>query len=445
MTEIVPQVALALQTVFTQVADRAARESGFVQRESKITGNLFVQTLVFGWLRNPQAPLEELALTARHLGVPVSPQALDQRFGPRAAACLRQTLEAAVTHMITADPAALPLLQRFPGGVCLLDSTSVTLPDALADHWPGCGGTTADDGQAALKLFVRWNLTDGGLSGPFLHAGRTAEQTCDAQAGPLAPGTLRLADLGFFSLAKLQALSAQKVHWLTRWQPGTKLYDADGHADTLAELLARQTTDRVDVSVALGAEQRLPCRLLAVRVPPAVVAQRERRRQARRSKQGRRKAKKPRPDQLALLHWNVYVTNVPLDLLTLDEALVLARCRWQIELLFKLWKNEGRLDESRSGKPWRILCELYAKLLGMVVQHWLLLSGCWSQADRSLVKASRVVRQNVMSVANVLTQGHLVRRELQILAKRLTDACRIRRRPKDPPTHHLLRSLSEAA
>lgn len=48
------------------------------------------------------------------------------------------------------------------------------------------------------------------------------------------------------------------------------------------------------------------------------------------------------------------------------------RVRWQIELLFKLWKNEGHIDSWRSEKPWRIPCELYAKLIAMVIQHWIL-------------------------------------------------------------------------
>lgn len=445
MSDTLATVARALQTVFTHTADEVAHTSGFVQRESKITGNLFVQTLTFGWLRNPQASLDELAMTARQLGTSVSPQAIDQRFGPRAADFLRQVLEAAITQVVTAEPAALPVLQRFPGGVSVLDCTSIILPDALADLWPGCGGSTAADGQAALKLHVRWNLTDGGLSGPRLHAGRTADQTCDAAAEPLAPGTLRLADLGFFSLDKLHAYSAQQVYWLTRWQLGTKLYDVDGQACTLAELLARQTSDQLDVPVHVGAEQRLPCRLIAVRVPPAVAAQRRKRLVEKQRKKGRRKSKQMRPDRLALLDWNVYLTNVPVEMLSLVEALVLARCRWQMELLFKLWKSEGRLDESRSANPWRILCELCAKLLGMVVQHWLLLVGCWKQPDRSLVKSARVVRSHALSIAVILTHGHLVRRTLLVLADDLTKAGRIRARRRDPPTHQLLRSLDEAA
>jgi hypothetical protein len=46
----------------------------------------FNQTLVFGFLANPQATLEELTQTAATLGVEISPQALDQRF--TAAACI---------------------------------------------------------------------------------------------------------------------------------------------------------------------------------------------------------------------------------------------------------------------------------------------------------------------------------------------------------------------
>jgi hypothetical protein len=53
----IPQVARAMQTVLTTKADAVAKATKFVQRESKMTGAIFTQTLVFGWLAKPQSSL----------------------------------------------------------------------------------------------------------------------------------------------------------------------------------------------------------------------------------------------------------------------------------------------------------------------------------------------------------------------------------------------------
>src|ERR1051326_5794890 len=145
----IPDVVTALIDVFTEVADRAALDSGFVRRQSKLNGQTFVQALTFGWLHNPDATLDELSHTTTTLGVTITPQGLDKRFGPRSATCLRQVLQSAVGRVIAADPATTDILRRFPGGVCLLDSTVVRLPDALATHWRGCGGT--EIGRASCR------------------------------------------------------------------------------------------------------------------------------------------------------------------------------------------------------------------------------------------------------------------------------------------------------
>jgi hypothetical protein len=438
MASSVEDVAEALQSVFLVTAEEAARPAGFVRRTSKLTGPLFVQTLTFGWLANPHATLEELAQTAASLNVSISPQALDQRFTPQAAAFLQAVLQDAVSRVITSDPVAVPILQRFPGGVCLLDATSLTLPDELAQVWRGCGGKLPHGGRSAVKWQVRLNLLNGELAGPFPEAGRASDQSSVLQHAPLAPGTLRLADLGYFCLENLADLSRQEVYWLSRLEFGTRLYDVAGTKWTLVDLLKQQGTDTVDLQVWIGAKDRVPGRLVAERVPPAVAAQRRARLLKKASKKGHRLD----PQRWALAEWTVYITNVPVTMLSWKEALVLGRCRWQIELLFKLWKNEGHIDESRSGKPWRILCEVYAKLLGMVAQHWMLLVSCWPHPDRSLTKASRTVRAHARMLVVALEVGYLVCRTLHALQRCLQTGCRVNKRRRDPPTHQLLRSLA---
>ena len=61
--DIISQVTCAMQTVFA-VADVAAVTSGFLKRKRKLTGSGMVQTLVLGWLSNPQSTYDELAQTA---------------------------------------------------------------------------------------------------------------------------------------------------------------------------------------------------------------------------------------------------------------------------------------------------------------------------------------------------------------------------------------------
>jgi hypothetical protein len=440
MATILAEVAEALQIVFTSTANAAADRTGFVQRTSKLTGAAFVQALTFGWLANPQATLEELAQAAGTAGVSLSPQALEQRFTPQAAACLLEVLQTAVARVLTADPVAIPILQRFAGGVTLLDSTTIALPEALASLWPGCAGaTSAAGGRASLKLQVRWDLLHGSLHGPSVHAGRSSDRRSPMALAPLPKGTLHLADGSYFRVARLQQLSAEGVFWLSRLLPRTALYGEGRPAQTITELLANEQTAVVDVPVRMGKNCQVPCRLVAVRVSPHVAAQRrERLRQTI-----RRRHRQTHPDCWTFTEWTVYVTNVAADLLTVPEALVLARCRWQIELLFKLWKTYGRIDASRSEQPWRVLCEVYAKLLGMVVQHWILLISCWSYPDRSLAKASATVRRHALNLAAVIAQRQLVAKTLEIIQRCLQRGCRVNRRVQKPSTFQLLLDLTE--
>ena len=64
--DIISQVTSAMQTVLTKVADAAAITSGFLKKKRKLTGSVFVQTLVFGWLANPDSTYDELDQRAHH-------------------------------------------------------------------------------------------------------------------------------------------------------------------------------------------------------------------------------------------------------------------------------------------------------------------------------------------------------------------------------------------
>lgn len=427
------------QTLLTTTADDVAIRSGCVRRQRKLSGASLAQALLFGWLANPQATLEEVAQMAQRGGVQISPQGLEQRFTPAAATFLRQLLERAVAQaLVPAGPAAaVPLLQRFVE-VDVLDSTVVSLPAALADCWAGCGGGhQPGQGTAAVKVQLMLDLLGGRLRGPELQAGRAQDRAAQLAHTGLPAGALRLADLGYFDLETLATYSAQGVWWLSRLRAGTVVrLEPEAAPLVLRQCLpqwAPQPGDGADFPVMLG-ERRVAARLLVERVPPEVAAAR---REAL-EKEARRQGQPVSQERLALADWTLLVTNAPATLLRREEAFVLAAARWQIELFFKLWKGAGALATWRSTKPWRILCEFYAKLLGLLFQHTLLVLSCWQAPDRSLPKAMRTIRLEIGHLASVFAHHALLVAAVTTVQRCLALGCRITKRRGKPATYQRL-------
>jgi hypothetical protein len=429
-------LAHALQTVLTTDAEAAARASGFTRRESKLGGATFTQTMVFGCLARPCPTLEDLAQTAAACGQPVQPQALDQRFSPAAAECLRQVLAAAVRQVVAAQPAAIPLLRRF-NGVWVRDSTPVVLPDALRDVWPGCGGR-GDMSRAGIKLQVRLDLCTGALAGPVADPGRTADAKSGLSDADLPAGALRIADLGYFDLDAFAGLGRRGAFWLSRYQEYLVLSTPTGAQQRidLAGWLTSREGATFDLPVLAGAEDRLPCRLVGFRVPPAVAAQRHRRLREKAGKRGRQVG----AHRLRLAEWNLYLTNLPAEKATPTEVQVLARARWQVELLFKRWKSGSGLGQSRSEKPYRQLCEVFATLIAVVVQHWVTVTHVGLQPGRSLTKAVVAVRRYAWAMAGALTDGPSLCRVLEAIGRCLWVAARVNRRRTAPATFQILQT-----
>jgi len=247
-------------------------------------------------------------------------------------------------------------------------------------------------------------------------------------------------------------------YWLTAATAVTRLFDARGQCWDLVSFLRAQTGEEVDVQVSLGKRERLPVRLIARRVSPEQAKRRRanatrsvegkpkgiqrpnvRKRRAAGDKRHRqRKQRKTGKARMQLLEWTILLTNVPKALLSVDEALVLARCRGPIELCWKLWKQVGKVDTWRSAKPYRILTEIYAKLLGCLITHWLTLLECWQAPNRSTVKARQVMQWMApvlaLGVAGVVPLEMMVQRTSSSMAT----GCTVNARRKRPAAYQLV-------
>lgn len=423
-----------MQLTLGPVLDAIGRQTGVIQRQRKFTGGSLLKTVVLTLMESPKATTDDYVATSAQLGVKVTSVAVEKRFTDKLVVFLRKALEHVLENAVAAESGVVPLLEKFTA-VEVGDSSTVTVPDDYEAEFPGCGGK-ADSGKAAVKIQVTWELRAGKLTKLAVEPGRHSDAKSEAVDDPVTPGSLTIRDLGYFSLKRFGALSQGGAYWISRWQQGTAVFDAQGRPLELLQYLRRQPGNQpVDVSITLGAVERLGCRLIALRVPQEMSDRRRQKAYEKAQKHGR----KPTQEHLDWCDWTVYLTNCLEDLLTWKEVVVLYRTRWQIELMFKLWKSHNHLAAFR--ETWSAverMAVFWAKLIGVVLQHWLLLTSTWADPRRSHWKAARIIRKWIVTLTEALDDIDRLIRTLEDMAATISAVARKKLQRKRPSSFQLL-------
>lgn len=455
----VSQVSEAMQWVLNEYPHSIEKKTGFVQRSTAILdGVTFVRGLVLGWMAEPEASYSQLRSCLATLGVDITSQALEQRFGPASVELLKEVLGEGMKQVISHEGVVPELFARF-NGVYSQDGSIVALPASMKEQYPGCGGKSPEAGLSSLRLEVRFELSHGGMSGPWLTAGREAEHKGAAREEHLPAGSLFVGDGNYFTLSSMRVRGEAGGYWLVPAKANLHFSDAQGIKTDVVSYLKKHAQEKVvDVQIQAGLKDRLPCRLIAIHL------NREQRRikarytvyqpakskgvqtcgpkgakPTKKSGKSRRKSKRTSRSRLQIADWAILLTNVPAELLSAQEALVVMRCRWQIELLWKLWKQYGKIDAWRSGKPARIETEIYAKLLGLLIQHWVTILGCWQDPQRSLRKAQQVTQWGACVLGFALIGEMSLSRVIHRITGAMRKGCHIDSRRKKPNTYQLIR------
>jgi len=424
-------LAPKIQTFFTQTAQTVARSIGFVERVSKLTGALFLQTLTFGFLDKPDASLSELTETSSDLGVRITKQGLQTRID-NAVPYLKEMFQQALTLFRNELPLDLKTLHQFTA-IFLTDSSTVALPDALKDEFPGCGGNGPD---AAVKIQLTFEFLCGVLAGICLQPGRSPDQSYTGELEAILPGALYVNDLGYFVLSRFRTLDERKAYFLSRFDTQTALFTATGEPLDLLTWLRTHSELQFEQEVQIGNHEHLPCRMVVVCVPQEVAD--ERRRKAYET--ARRKGRTPSARHLELMNWSLFITNVPATMLTLRQVVTLYSVRWQIELIFKLWKSECALDRVAGRHRARVLSELYAKLIGIALMQFLLAPYRVGERELSVVKVVHIIQHHVPHLIERLGNLEQLTETLQDLAQRFLQNGMKDKRQKRLTTYQELRA-----
>lgn len=434
--QIIAKVGVALQQVLGKEAEQAGRYSGVIARKRKFTALSLARTFVLGFLQNPKASDEDLAQMAAQCGAAVTPQAIDQRHTPKLAAFLKELFVQATKLVVGSKKALAPLLERF-SSVTILDSSTITLSDEMREEYPGCGGSHGG-GKSALKLQTELDLRSGAIEHVEIEPGRSPDGATIRQSARRGRGSLRITDLGYFNAAVFAEMTKEGEYFLSRLQFGTSVLLPEIGAVELLPWLQCQPGPFVDRPILLGKEQRLPCRLIAWRLPKE---QANRRRQKLRRESVSKYGKEPSAERLAWCDWTILVTNVPIEAMTPEEAAILYRARWQVELLFKRWKGQDLVAVLKGSTVVRQMVGVWSRLLAALAQHWLLIASVWGDPTKSLSKACEATRKFVGRLATSIENPAELARMLAELDATLAKTCRRNKRSK-PGTFELLNDVS---
>jgi hypothetical protein len=380
--------------------------------------------------------LNDLVQSSDELGITITESGLHQRLNDQAVRFMKLLLERSIQRF--QDRQRLPgeVLRHF-SQVNVLDSSIVTLPETLREQFRGVGWR---GGVAAAKLQLSFDYLSGALNALEVTSARTPDQTCQLHRQQACPQSLQLFDLGYFDQQVLADLDHQQAYFISRLQTQTALYPTAEASEALdlRALLPAQLEPCGERQVYLGRLTRLPVRLVFERLPPTVVAARRRTAKLKARKHGQTCSER----LLALLEWSLFITNVPADFLTPDQVLIVYRVRWQAELVFKLWKSQAKLKHVPPCKPARVLCQFYARLLAVVLFHWLVAPWRFAHSlELSLPKAFRILQRYASRLLQAMaTHWVLMPACLQHLADAFLRFAPKNIRKKAPSTYQLLLS-----
>jgi len=345
-----------------ELVEEAARETGFVKRESKLTGLLFLSVFTFGMGIYGKPTLAQLiGLLDKILPKPdISREALHLRINEKAVEFFKYMLSKAIDIKIP-ENLVLETVKSFKR-ILIADSASFELPEQLADIFKGSGGDASD---AAVKIQFCYDLKSGQFF-YIIEDGTSPDNKYENSfAGQAEEGDLIIRDSGYFNKHVFVEIAGKGGYYLSRWKTGVNLYVKDENGkttdfDILKFLRKIKGYGVFEIEVYLYKQGKYSkTRLIIEKAPEQVKNMRLRNINRANLRKGRVISKQTK----ILQGFNLHISNAPEEMLPKKHVRTLYGIRWQIELVFKKWKSCFHLDDVSGIRKERIECMLYAKLL----------------------------------------------------------------------------------
>jgi hypothetical protein len=321
--------------------DRLCQEWGVIERQRKLNLGMLVRAMVIAAGTPGGAYQADILRSYLECEVPRVTRAAFYRWFDEP---LEQFMAALADRALAYAQAQQVDLPGPLSGVqdwYIVDSTTVTVRDALLEEFPGTGD------YAALKVH---KVLSVGCGAPVRYHFSPAREhdSRHLQIDESWRGYGLLADLAYASLARLRACEAHcvrfvirlkdnwkpKVDYIARGQVTREFFPGTDFDALLNDETLRLDGQAIDADVHIGGEKHpLHLRLVGVQTPKG---------------------------------YGFFLTNLP-PRLGPRQVADLYRVRWEVELSMKLDKSVHRLDEVDSERPCSLKTLLHASLMASTI------------------------------------------------------------------------------
>ena len=342
-----------------------SKSNGFIKRLRKIRPIPLIEAVLFSNEDPSKVSLNDIAMYLNFkFGIKLTRQAIKKRFNKNATNFLKQVLEG-LLHSNLEDKVPVFSHSCFER-ITIKDSTCNQLPDQFKSVYPGSGGSGS---KSAVRIQFEYdlkNLKVPELSvSPFNH--QDLHNSKETISG-VRKNDLVLRDLGYISLEVLKMIDASEAWYISRLNPNiSKVYDAaTGKLLDFAkteQYMRRNNLSLIEKEVLLG-DEKYKTRLVLELVPDEVKAGRIRNAE----KYAKRKSRQIAKQRKAKFGLNLFLTNCPSKMIAAGEVRRIYGIRWQIEMIFKAWKQNIQFHKIKKMSIDRYEFLLYSKLIVIMLQ-----------------------------------------------------------------------------
>lgn len=316
--------------------EQRAWECGYYKRSPQ---KLTISSIVEGFWMMQKNGVNTLRNWAVFSGVQLSSTVTKQAIDNRLNESLLKVLEQTLLHSLNLKLDAKWLSQKkqtlnelvgYFNRIILHDSTVQQVPTQLYEMVSG--NKTSSGNRALMRIQSVFNFTDERWEDFSIDTySHNDKSQSTFGLNHFQKRDLILRDLGYFVIDTIAQITEQQ-YIISPFNPGVLLYDLQQNQIDLLALLRKNRT--LDIEVLVTRKSQLPMRLVARKLSK----QQKQKKIKSAKKQAHAKCNYTK-EYYELLGYEIYLTNIPVEILTIKDIAKMYGLRWYIEILFKSWKS----------------------------------------------------------------------------------------------------------